>query len=214
MDYDFLLDLFEYCLETQYVNVENGGSYALFRRDGTLYVFFEKSNGREDWANNLSYHAVLRGRVYDVWYCHEGFLTVFNSVFPYIEPYIANESVESIITVGYSHGAALALLFHEQVYQMRRDIRDNCFSFGFGCPRVVFGTVKDEGARWRNFYMIRNDGDAVTHLPPRVLGYRHVGNLIRIGQVDKYGSIEAHKAENYIKELKIAAEGGKAEQIP
>ena len=214
MDYDFLLQLFEYCLKTEYVHVENAGSYATVRVEDTLYVFFEKSNGAEDWANNLSYHAVSRGRFDEVWYCHEGFLTVFNSVLPYVEPYVADETVRSIVSVGYSHGAALALLFHEQVYQMRDDIRETCFSFGFGCPRVVFGTVKDEGARWRNFYMIRNEGDAVTHLPPRVLGYRHVGNLIRIGQVDKYGSIEAHKAENYIKELKIAAADGKAEQIP
>ena len=213
MDNKFLLELFEYCLETEYKNVENGGSYAVFRRDETLYVSFEKSNGAEDWINNLSYHAVSRGRSDDVWYCHEGFLTVFNSVLPYIQPYLADESVRIIITVGYSHGAALALLFHEQVYQTRKDIRDNCFSFGFGCPRVVFGTVKDEGLRWRNFYMIRNGSDAVTHLPPRSLGYRHVGKLIRIGRVDKYGGIEAHKAENYINELKIAGGVGKEEQM-
>ena len=213
MDYNFLLELFEYCLGVEYVTVENAGSYAVARREDTLYIFFEKSNGAEDWMNNLSYHAVLRGRADDVWYCHEGFLTVFNSVLPYIEPYVADESVESIITVGYSHGAALALLLHEQIYQARRDIRENCFSFGFGCPRVVFGTVKDEGPRWRNFYVIRNGSDAVTHLPPRAFGYRHVGNLVRIGQIDKYDGIEAHMAENYITELKIAAGEGKEEQI-
>ena len=211
MDYNYLLELFEYCLEAEYINVENAGSYAIFREGDTLYIFFEKSNGAEDWMNNLSYHAVSRGRVYEVWYCHEGFLTVFNSIFPYIEPYVADEEVKSIISVGYSHGAALALLLHEEIYQLRKDIRDNCFSFGFGCPRVVFGTVKDEGLRWRNFYVIRNGSDAVTHLPPRVLGYRHVGNLIRIGRIDKYGGIDAHRAENYITELKIVAGGSKGE---
>ena len=209
MNYKLLRELFEYCLDADYVTVENGGSYFVAVNGDALYIFFEKSNGAEDWMNNLSYHAVSRGRLGDEWYCHEGFLTVFNSVLPYLEPYIKDPSIQSIITVGYSHGAALTLLAHEEIYQMRPDIRDNCFSFGFGCPRVVFGTVRDEGARWRNFYMVRNGADAVTHLPPRALGYRHVGNLVRIGENNSYGGTTAHKAENYITELKIASENGK-----
>lgn len=209
LDYKLLCELFEYCLDADYVTVENGGSYSVAVDRDVLYLFFEKSNGAEDWMNNLSYHAVSRGRALDEWYCHEGFLTVFNSILPYIETYITDARFKSIISVGYSHGAALTLLVHEQIYQMRPDIRDNCYSLGFGCPRVVFGTVRDEGARWRSFYMIRNGVDAVTHLPPRVLGYRHVGNLIKIGENDKYGGIEAHKAENYITELKNAARNSK-----
>ncbi len=203
-NFEYLKQLFISCLEADYSDVENGGSFAYVRDGELLYLFFEKSNGGEDWMNNLSYHAVSRGRAFDEWFCHEGFLRVFESVLPYIEPLILNPTVRKIVSVGYSHGAALTLLCHEYIYGARTDIRDNCLGFGFGCPRVVWGTVKGEGERWRSFYMIRNIGDIVTHLPPRALGYRHVGNVIEIGASEKYSGIDAHRAENYILELENA----------
>lgn len=205
IDYDYLRELFESCLSLKYQNVVGGGSFATVRDGELLYIFFEKSNGAEDWMNNLSYHAVSRGRYGDEWYCHEGFLRVFESLLPYIEKLIHSKSVGGIVTVGYSHGAAIALLCHEYAYSERSDIRKNISGYGFGCPRVVWGTVQDEGQRWREFYMIRNIDDAVTHLPPRVFGYRHVGNIIEIGQAGKYMGLDAHRAENYITELKNAA---------
>ena len=208
-DFEYLKQLFISCLEADYVDVENGGSFAYTRDGEELYLFFEKSNGGEDWFNNLSYRAVSRGRAGDEWFCHEGFLRVFESVLPYIEPLILNPAVKKIVLVGYSHGAALALLCHEYIYTARQDIRANSLGFGFGCPRVVWGIVNGEGERWRNFYMIRNVGDVVTHLPPRALGYRHVGNLIEIGASEKYNGIDAHRAENYILELENAQNGVK-----
>ena len=98
MDKKYLSELFDSCLEADYKQAENGGSFALVRDGEVLYIFFEKSNGLEDWYNNLSYKAVSRGRRGDDWLCHEGFLRVFNSVLPYIEEAIANKSVRRIIT--------------------------------------------------------------------------------------------------------------------
>ena len=57
--------------------------------------------------------------------------------------------------------------------------------------------------------MIRNIDDSVTHLPPRILGYRHVGNVVEIGQAGKYAGFDAHRAENYMIELKNAENGHK-----
>jgi hypothetical protein len=209
LNYGYLRELFEACLAIEYRHVEEGGSFATLRDGDKLWIFFEKSNGAEDWMNNLSYHAVSRGRFGDEWYCHEGFLRVFESILPRIERLIRSRSVGGVVTVGYSHGAALALLCHEYVYAERADIRGNIFGFGFGCPRVVWGTVPREGERWRDFYMVRNIGDAVTHLPPRAFGYRHVGNMIEIGRSGKYGGFDAHRAENYIAELENAAKAPK-----
>ena len=205
LDFEYLKQLFVSCLEADYRQVENGGSFATVRDGDILYLFFEKSNGAVDWMNNLSYHAVTRGRANDTWFCHEGFLRVFESVLPYFEGIIRSPSVRGIITVGYSHGAALALLCQEFIWSNRPDIVTDCKAFGFGCPRVVWGTVPREGERWRDFYIIRNIDDTVTHLPPRALGYRHVGKLLEIGKAGKYSGIDAHRAENYIFELENAS---------
>ena len=201
MDKKYLSELLSSCLEADYRQVENGGSFALVRDGEVLYIFFEKSNGLEDWYNNLSYKAVSRGRGGDDWYCHEGFLRVFNGVLPYIEGIISSKSVRRIITVGYSHGAALSLLCHEYVWYTREDIRENIEGYGFGCPRVVFGHVENEWERWKGFCVIRNIGDLITHLPPKALGYRHKGRLIEIGEKGKYSPTDAHRAENYTFEL-------------
>ena len=201
MDKEYLRQLFISCLEADYKNTEAGGSYASVRDGDLLYLFFEQSNGAEDWINNLSYHAVSRGRAGDNWYCHEGFLRVFNSILPYLEPIIKSPSVERIITVGYSHGAAISVLFHEQIWYSRPDLRNDLQGFGFGCPRVIYGKVPLENERWRGFLTVKNIDDIVTHLPPAITGYRRVGNLLEIGTPGKYSGIDAHKAENYVKEL-------------
>lgn len=201
MDKKYLSELFSACLDADYYHVENGASFAHLRDGDVLYIFFEKSNGYEDWYNNLSYRAVPRGREGDEWFCHEGFLRVFESVLPYLEALISSKSVRKIITVGYSHGGALALLCHEYIWYTREDIRENIEGYGFGCPRVVRGRVENEDERWRNFFVIRNIDDLVTYLPPALLGYRHKGRLFEIGKRGKYSQIDAHRAENYTFEL-------------
>ena len=82
IDFEYLRELFVSCLEADYINVDNGGSYSCLQDGEVLYLYFEKSNGVEDWFNNLSYQAVPRGREGDEWFCHEGFLRVFEIILP------------------------------------------------------------------------------------------------------------------------------------
>ena len=209
VDYEYLRELFLACLEADYENTSDGGSYGVVREGELLYLFFEKSNGGADWINNLSYHAAGRGRPDDRWFCHEGFLRVWGEIQSAIESVIADRSIRRIVTVGYSHGAALALLCQEYIWYTRADIVLDCYAYGFGCPRVIFGTVPQEGERWRNFYIVRNIDDLVTHLPPKALGFRHVGRLVEIGRTGKYSPIDAHREENYLLELQIARDAAK-----
>ncbi len=202
-DLQYMRELFVACLDAEYRDVENGGSFAYLRDGELLYLFFEKSNGGEDWYNNLSYHAVPAGREGDEWFCHEGFLRVWKSVLPYIARLIQSPSVRRIVSVGYSHGAALSLLCHEYIWYTRPDLDGAISGFGFGCPRVIYGRVAGEEERWRDFFVVRNINDSVTHLPPRIFGYRHVGRLFEIGELGKYSGIDAHRAENYLRELEI-----------
>ena len=204
MEFDYLYELFSSCLDADYREVENGGSFAIVRDGDLLYLFFEKSNGGEDWKNNLSYRAADCDCEGD-FFCHEGFLRVWKSVLPYIERFILSPSVRRIISVGYSHGAALSLLCHSYVYSKRADIRGECESYGLGCPRVIWGRVSDAAERFENFYRVSVAGDVVTGLPPRLFGYRHVGEAITVGRSGKYSRVDAHRPEIYLLELETAA---------
>jgi hypothetical protein len=68
---------------------------------------------------------------------------------------------------------------------------------------VLWGrNAKKIAHRWADFYVIRNYNDLITHLPPAVFGYFHVGKRVDIGDKGKYNMIDAHRPENYLIELK------------
>ena len=53
-------------------------------------------------------------------------------------------------------------------------------------------------SRWRDFTVIRNLDDLVTHVPPFLLGYFHVGTLLKIGKRGQYSKIDAHRDNNLL----------------
>ncbi|MBQ3075361.1 MAG: hypothetical protein IJC26_04765, partial [Clostridia bacterium] len=111
-----LYHLFDACLTREYREASNGGSWAFDRNGSALYLWFQHSNGITDWLNNLRVTAVPYREMSPPWRCHKGFLSVFKGLLPHLQPLIADPSVTRICTVGYSHGAALALLCHEYVW--------------------------------------------------------------------------------------------------
>ena len=70
---------------------------------------------------------------------------------------------------------------------------------------MIWGRVRDAGERWAQFYRISVAGDIVTGLPPKLFGYRHVGEAITLGKKGKYSGIDAHRPEIYSSELDKAA---------
>ena len=208
MNFKNVLKLYEKCLNIKYKNVENNGDYAIEQISNTLYLYFQCSNGKEDWKNNLDFPVKPYKDMGIKWYCHRGFLKVWKSIKPYIENIIKDTKITKIVIVGYSHGAAIATLCHEYVWFNRPDLRDDCIEgYGFGCPRVFWGQniSKELKQRWENFHIIRNLNDIVTYMPPVSFGFHHVSQPINIGKKDKFKirlnklkSVDAHRPENYI----------------
>ena len=195
--------LFEKCITANYIHVENAGDYAIERDGSNLYIYLERSHGGEDWRNNLDFPAHAYERMgKTVWYAHRGFLKVWKSVEEHIADFVFDPNVDSITVAGYSHGGALAVLCHEYIYFNRPDLRDRLLGYGFGAPRVIWKPSDGIAERWANFTVVRNPDDAVTHLPPAVLGYRHMGNMLDISEKGSYSPIDAHREENILKELK------------
>ncbi len=203
-----LYELFLQCITIPYKKVGASANYAIKRKQNTLYIFFEDSDGINDWKINLNFPVKPYSKMCDkVWFAHRGFLKVWKEIEPEIQGDISDKSVEEIIITGYSHGAAIALLCHEYVWYCRPDLRKSIRGYGFGCPRVFWGiAAKALMCRWENFLVIRNIDDIVTHLPPAIFGYRHVGAILEIGKKGKYSPFSAHLAENILKELKIYEE--------
>lgn len=189
-----MLNRFRECLNTKYTHAENSGSYALKWNGSKLYIFFEWSNGREDWKNNFDFPAKPYRKMKDVWFCHRGFLKVWKSIEPHISEAILDPDVKEIEIVGYSHGGAIAQLCHEYVRFYRPDI--DVRGFGFGAPRVVWGFVKKSvKRRFEGFTVVRNGEDIVTHLPPAVFGFRHICEVQKIGK--HIGYITDHRPNMY-----------------
>ena len=203
-DNGYLLRYFEMCRNAEYSNAENSASYS-FEKDGdALYILLEKSNGLTDWKNNLDFPTSEYKKLGRKWFCHRGFLRVWNTLEPIIAEKISESLIKKITVIGYSHGAALAVFAHEFIWYNRPDLRENLTGYGFGCPRVYWGYVVNSQLRerWKNFFVIRNKTDLVTHLPPLIFGYRHVGKMVRVGKYFRYSPIDAHRPESYEKELK------------
>ncbi len=199
-----LYELFERCLNIRYFQSGKSANYQSEKQGKTLYIYFEESDGDNDWFINFDYKPIAyRENNKELFYAHGGFLKTWLEIEPFLHFEITAKSTESIIITGYSHGGAIAVLCHEYAYRIRKDIRNKIYGYGFGAPRVIFGKEKPIYSDiWKNFTVIRNIDDIVTHLPPKALGYINVGNLLEIGKTKRYTPIDAHRSENYLKELK------------
>lgn len=194
-----LLNAFKECLshKEDFIHVENDGDFFMEREGKTLKIFFEWSDDKEDWRNNFKFLAIPckpYKDMSDIWFCHRGFFNVFKAILPYIVAAILDPEIERIEIVGYSHGAALAMLCYEYAKFNRPEIEVE--GVGFGCPRVFWGIVpKALKERVKDFKAVRNGNDIVTHVPPVIFGYRHITELVKIGQTNP---IKDHYSKKYL----------------
>lgn len=199
-----MTELFKRCLNADYTHCGEGGDYAIQVEGDTLYLLFECSDGLEDWKNNFDFPNEPYKDMKPKWYCHRGFLKVWKSIRDEVEAKVAEnltEQITNIICIGYSHGAALAVLATEDMAYLHGH-QIEVSGYGFGAPRVLWGVVPREvGERLKKFVTVRNIPDIVTHVPPIIFGFRNAGALIEIGEKGKYNCIDAHRPESYIAEL-------------
>lgn len=207
-----LPELFQLCNSIPYTNIGEDVSYAFLEEDKVLYIFFEPSNGKLDWKHNLMFRKVPYKGMKIPYKAHRGFVECWKTIDDIIIEKITSKDTDNnylynkIITIGYSHGGALSVLCHECCWFHRPDIRDNIFGISFDGPRVLasFFVKKSLKERWQNFIVIRNHNDLVTRVPPKIFGYTHVGELIKIGKSKKYGflsCIKSHYPENIYNSL-------------
>lgn len=206
-----LYSLFKRCLGAKYIETAESGDYATQIDGDTLYLLFQKSRGGRDWINNFKFGAVPYKNIDKEWRVHRGFLRVWRAmkdeVELKVEEILCTTPIKKIVVVGYSHGAALAVLatedmvyYYGEVYEVR--------GYGFGGPRVIWGVVPScVKKRLECFTLVRNIPDIVTHVPPAFLGYRHIGKKVKVGHLGKYGPIMAHTPNGYLTSLNKKGQG-------
>ena len=197
--------LLEGCLRGPYVHTREGGDFRLTREGGRLFIFLPHSDGAEDWKNNLDFPVTRFGEGEGRLWVHRGFLRVWRAGAPHVLPAVCDGRTRSVVIAGYSHGAALALLCFAECLCLRPALGAELCGYGFGAPRVLWGLGRKRAReRFARFTVVRNTGDAVTHLPPACLGYFHTGQLLTVGERGKYSPIDAHRPESILAELRNA----------
>ena len=185
--------LLDECLQADYLHV-HGASYALAFEKECLNVYFQDSNGWEDWRRNLAF-PIKRHR--DL-FVHGGFLESFLYLEEILLSAIDAFSPAAVVSVGYSHGGALATLFHECIFVRRPDLGPKTQTIVYGCPRVFAEPISESvHRRFGRLIRVENEGDPVTALPPRALRFSHVGRVIAVRDEEKKGLFDAHRAQSY-----------------
>lgn len=129
-----------------------------------------------DWMTDLKLRMVpgCGGRV------HRGFLEALDQIWDEVMMELAkcHRSQQALWITGHSLGGALATLAASRLQQSVNSV------YTFGSPRVGDHQFCD---RFESFlgdrtFRVVNDEDLVTRVPPRALGYRHVGAVLYFDQ--------------------------------
>lgn len=185
---------FEECLshKDDFIHCENDGDFFAKTEGDTLKIFLEWSDDKADWRNNFKFLAIPwkpYKSMKNIWFCHRGFRKVWKAIKKYIEAAIMNPDIKKIEIVGYSHGAAIALLCYEFCKFNRPDC--DIQGVGFGCPRVFWGFIPASlKERVKGFKVVRNGNDIVTHVPPALFGFRHISEMVKIGESKRKGAVK------------------------
>ena len=135
---------------------DKDGVQAYLLKDRTLVI--PGTNDTSDWRRNLNVGPIGRGASGRGW--HQGFLQHANRVYSFAAPHRPK------LVLGHSLGAAAA-----QIVAVSLGIPAICFA----SPRTLRGQRWFRG-EFRILNINRND-DVVTRMPPRVLGFRHIGKV-------------------------------------
>ena len=185
-------ELFVNCAyKIKFQEIGDDVDFAFVEENDTLYIYFQDSHGSKvDWRHNFSFWKKPYKDMKDPYRVHAGFMKCWKQVKDIVINKITEKNAATgeykwnrIYTIGYSHGGALAAFCHECVWFYRADIADKCWGIAFEAPRIYAGLMmrKELRSRWKNFRVFRNRQDLVTHAPPRVFGYHHVGKIVKIG---------------------------------
>ena len=169
-----LLKLFNTCLDIPYQTIGTNVNYAFKETGDKLEIYFECSNGLQDWLANFDFKKVVYDGLFKV---HRGFYECYYQVRNIILDKVYEKDWKEVIVVGYSHGASLCGFATQDIRYHFPHLK--LFGYAFESPRFV--KVKRElKYMFDDLTVIRNGNDLVTHVPFKFMGFSDVGTMFNI----------------------------------
>jgi len=191
-----LVDLFRRIVSGSWVNGAIDTQYRLTVTGDVAEIVFMGSVSWVDWISNFMFWKVPYKDMPVKWRAHAGFLDSWKAV----KDEIINglHGCRCVKVYGYSRGAAIAVLAHEWFAFNGYAVETRVF----GCPRAI--ACKPDSAmleRFKTLHVYNNKGDIVTMLPPKLFGYKDVGNIVRLGTGFRIPCAKWHLIPQYETEL-------------
>jgi triacylglycerol lipase len=174
--------------------------------DEMILVSFRGTQSNDIWDWMTDADIILRPFVAGM--VHKGFYEGLEDVWSDMNWAITQfqDQGQSLWFAGHSLGAALACLAVARlIFEQHKPING---LYTFGQPRTgdfAFSRDFDHEFGGRTFRFV-NNADIVTRIPPRVLGYSHVGQLLFF---DKKGKLQTDEGwwNKFLNEVKVGIEG-------
>lgn len=191
---------------------EDNSQAVLVEHEKYLCIGFRATDEKQDWRDNFNIRKVNHhGGQF-----HSGFYRSVNLVWRVIEEahkeLVKKTDKEGVVRplfiTGHSLGGAMATVATAR-WLLEGD-RQFTATYTFGQPRAVTketAKLLDEKCKTK-FFRFHNNNDIVPRIPPRVIGYKHVGTVVYI---DKDKAVHPNGLElwNYFKDrVRGIAESG------
>lgn len=168
-----------------------------------LHVAIPGSNDPEDWRLNRDFDLVL----YLGAEVHEGFLQGWKRLEEPLREQMLTWKGDKIFLYGHSHGGAVAQLAAATINTWSEHKGNLKEVHLFGCPRVGtrrFTKLVERSCpviyRYETVMLpIPGFRDPVPHLPPKLLGFRQPGKVVRLRAFGRPSQL--HKMETYRKAI-------------
>ena len=167
--------LFERCRSADWGEANPYAVHWAVERDGdTAYLFVRESSGLDSWLRvNLRFWP--REGSYHIGF-HDAWKSIRGEVLKEARKALVLDGAKRLVVAAFSKGAAIATVAHPDLAKEFGAVE----TVAFGSPRVVTwrGVQRHD---WSGLKRVYVRGDGVTHLPPAILGFKHVGKGEPIG---------------------------------
>ena len=176
--------------EWNYKNVDTDTEISFTEKDGTLYISFQGSRSFLDWLQNFMFGKTAYNEMEKKFFVHRGFIKKYKSVRKVVLD--RAKDAKKVELRGFSQGAALATLAHEDI--SFHFLEPN--TVVFGSPRVFsFWNKKILEKKFKKLINVRNTRDLVTAVPFVIMGFRRYGQpIIKKGKYFILRFMKNHKS--------------------
>jgi len=180
-----LKELYEASINQDWTHSGLDVRYKLIINGDTANLYFAYTWDSFGWKENFKFFPKEIVQAYKntdlIWYAHEGFLDMYKSVKDEIKKQITVD-IKHITISGFSQGASLSILAHEDLWYSFPNLRSEIRTYSFAPARVLYQPYPKLLERFINVKIYARHGDPVPHVPFWVMGFDHPVKKKMIGK--------------------------------